>query len=94
VKHAEMRRMLSHAFSTKALMEQEDIIRGYGDLLIKRLGQRYAGKERGPDGEYCNLVNWYNYTTFDIIGDLAFGESTAFACLQERKQGGFHCLAK
>ena len=93
-KHAEMRRMLSHAFSTKALMEQEDIIQGYVDLLIKRLGQRYAGKERGPDGEYCNLVNWYNYTTFDIIGDLTFGESTAFACLQERKQGGFRCLTK
>jgi len=80
-----MRRMLAHAFSTKALMEQEDIIQGYVDLLIKRVGQRYAEKERGPDGEYCNLVKWYNYTTFDIIGDLAFGESTAFSCLQERK---------
>lgn len=85
VVHGEMRRMLSHAFSTKALMEQEDIIQGYIDLLIKRIGQRYGDKERGPDGEYCNIVIWYNYTTFDIIGDLAFGDTTAFACLQEQK---------
>lgn len=85
VVHGEMRRMLSHAFSTKALMEQEDVIQSYIDLLIKRVGQRYGDKERGPDGEYCNIVIWFNYTTFDIIGDLAFGESTAFACLQEQK---------
>ncbi|KAF8446892.1 putative cytochrome P450 [Terfezia claveryi] len=85
VKHAEMRRMLAHAFSVKALTEQESIIQGYVDLLIKRLGERYAEKDRGPDGEYCNIVTWYNYTTFDIIGDLAFGESTAFACLKEQK---------
>ena len=93
-KHAEMRRMLSHGFSTKALMEQEGIIQGYIDLLIKRLGQRYVGKERGPNGEYCNLVHWFSYTTFDIIGDLAFGESTAFACLQERKYNGFRDVGK
>ncbi|RPB23425.1 cytochrome P450, partial [Terfezia boudieri ATCC MYA-4762] len=86
VKHAEMRRMLAYAFSTKALTDQEGIIQGYIDLLIKRLGQRYAEKERGPDGEYCNMVTWYNYITFDIIGDLAFGESTAFACLKEQKE--------
>lgn len=64
-------------------MEQEPVIQSYVDLLIKGLTQRYAGKERGPDGERCNMVNWYNYTTFDIIGDLAFGDAGAFACLQE-----------
>ena len=83
--HGVMRRMLSHAFSTKALMEQEGSIHYYIDLLVTRLGQRYAGKERGPDGEYCNLVTWYNYTTFDIIGDLAFGDAVGFGCLKERK---------
>ena len=83
--HAEMRRMLSHAFSLKALMEQEKAIQEYVDMLVKRLAQRYAGKEKGPDGEYCNLVSWYNYTTFDIIGDLAFGDAGAFECLKERE---------
>ena len=28
-----------------------------------------------------DIVKWYNYTTFDIIGDLAFGEP--FNCLEE-----------
>lgn len=28
-----------------------------------------------------DVVRWYNYTTFDILGELAFGES--FGCLQD-----------
>ena len=30
-----------------------------------------------------NLVDWFNWTTFDLIGDLAFGES--FGCLENAK---------
>ena len=32
-----------------------------------------------------DMVKWYNFTTFDLIGDLAFGES--FGCLDS---GGYH----
>ena len=35
--------------------------------------------------ESFNMVNWLNFTTFDIIGDLAFGEP--FGCLES---GQFH----
>lgn len=37
------------------------------------------------DGKVVNLVQWYNFTTFDIIGDLMFGEP--FGCLEA---GGYH----
>ncbi|KAJ9635689.1 hypothetical protein H2204_005649 [Knufia peltigerae] len=77
--HARQRRALSHAFSQQALLEQEDILLVYVNLFIKKLG------EMCDQDEPFNLVNWYNFTTFDIIGDLAFGES--FGCLDK---GQFH----
>ena len=84
-RHADRRRLVAHAFSSKALTEQEYIIAGYVDKFIERLGKRYADKEVGPGGEFCNLVDWYNYTTFDIIGDLAFGSAATFECLEKGK---------
>ncbi|KAK5169776.1 uncharacterized protein LTR77_005754 [Saxophila tyrrhenica] len=77
--HARQRRALSHSFSQKALSEQEYIVKRYVDQLIENM-HRMAGKD-----EEFNLVNWLNYTTFDIIGDLAFGEP--FGCLD---LGRFH----
>ncbi|KAF7586588.1 hypothetical protein BBP40_008645 [Aspergillus hancockii] len=71
--HSRMRRLLSHAFSEKALREQEPILQSYVDLLVRRLHDSVSGP--------VDMTEWYNYTTFDIIGDLAFGEP--FNCLQE-----------
>lgn len=64
--HARMRRLLSHAFSPKALEDQEGFIGEYVDLLIKRLHEH---SEKPQD-----MMAWFNWTTFDLIGDLAFGE--------------------
>lgn len=68
-----MRRLISHAFSEKALANQEDVIKQYVDLFIGRL------LVRAKSGEVVDLVAWYNFATFDLIGDLAFGQS--FGCL-------------
>ncbi|KAJ0146010.1 Isotrichodermin C-15 hydroxylase, partial [Colletotrichum tanaceti] len=73
--HSRYRRILSNGFSAKNMLEQQPIIRGYIDLFIDRL-RALAAKGDGP----VNMVAWYNYTTFDIIGDLAFGDS--FGCLE------------
>lgn len=70
--HTRYRRILSNGFSTKSMLDQQPIIKGYIDLLIERL---HAISSKGP----IDMVSWYNYTTFDVIGDLAFGES--FGCL-------------
>ncbi|KXJ85092.1 cytochrome P450 [Microdochium bolleyi] len=66
--HRRMRRVLAHAFSEKALRGQEDIMKGYIDLFIRRIGEKAAANEA------INIVLWYNFTTFDLIGDLAFGK--------------------
>ena len=71
--HQWMRRLISHAFSEKALRDQEPLIQMYVDLLVQRL------KETGS--KPTDLVSWYNFTTFDLIGDLAFGEP--FDCLRD-----------
>jgi cytochrome P450 len=42
-------------------------------------------KRLSSKNEAFNMVNWLNFTTFDIIGDLAFGEP--FGCLES---GEFH----
>ncbi|KAL4901846.1 hypothetical protein BDW74DRAFT_67207 [Aspergillus multicolor] len=67
--HSRYRRTLAHAFSAKALADQEPLIQLYVDRLITRL--RGVADSNRPD----NMVKWYNLTTFDIIGDLAFGQS-------------------
>ena len=76
--HSRMRRNLSHAFSDKALKEQETLIQGYVDLLVHRLHEQIEEAPKGP----VDIVKWYNYTTFDVIADLTFGES--LHCLRDQ----------
>jgi cytochrome P450 len=71
--HARQRRALSHAFSTKALLEQEHIIKDYIEVFSNCM------KDFARKGELVNVTDWLAYTTFDIIGDLSFGEP--FGCL-------------
>ena len=79
--HARYRRLLSHAFSERALRQQEHLVQSYIDLLVDKLRKRASS----PDTAVVDLVQWLNFTTFDIIGDLSLGES--FHCLQE---GAYH----
>jgi cytochrome P450 len=73
--HSRYRRLLAHAFSDKALRSQEPLLLSYVDLLIKRLYEVGNGGNSPLD-----MVKWYNFTTFDLIGELSFGES--FHCLE------------
>ncbi|KAK4547942.1 hypothetical protein LTR36_010661 [Oleoguttula mirabilis] len=74
--HTRVRRTLSHAFSEKALAEQEVLLQTYVDQLINRLQEVTSASDEPVD-----MVKWYNWTTFDIIADLLFGEP--FGCLQD-----------
>lgn len=78
--HRRYRRLLSHGFSEKALREQEPYIQNYYDNLISALKKQ----SQASDGK-ANLVHFFNWTTFDIISDLSFGES--FDCV---KNGRYH----
>ncbi|KAL9123064.1 MAG: hypothetical protein Q9187_000391 [Circinaria calcarea] len=67
--HGKMRKYLSHAFSDRSLKDQEGLVNKVVDEFIAQLGV-YASGEQG-----ANIVMWFNLTTFDIIGSLAFGRS-------------------
>ncbi|KAJ6103326.1 hypothetical protein N7486_005753 [Penicillium sp. IBT 16267x] len=75
--HARQRRLLAHAFSDRALRDQEGLITGYVDTLISKLREKVGKSENVP----VDIKNWMNFTTFDITGDLMFGES--FGCLKD-----------
>ncbi|KAB8290822.1 hypothetical protein EYC80_008459 [Monilinia laxa] len=76
--HARMRKLLHHGFTPRALKMQEPILQKYVALLVERMSERAM---ETSDGGVLNIVPWFNYTTFDIFGDLGFGES--FDCLQK-----------
>ncbi|KAK3689203.1 cytochrome p450 monooxygenase [Podospora appendiculata] len=87
--HTLLRRHLGHGFSERSLRDQEPIIGAYTDLLVRRL-REHAVQAVDHPGTTCSkklnaldMTAWFNWTTFDIIGDLAFGEP--FGCLDEAK---------
>ena len=73
--HARYRRLISHAFSPKALDSQQVTVASYVDLLIQRLRENAA--------EPQDLAKWFIWLIFDIMGDLTFGES--FDGLQDQR---------
>ncbi|CAN8104568.1 unnamed protein product [Discula destructiva] len=87
--HALLRRQLSHGFSDKSLRAQEGVIKGYVDLFIQGLREEYAPNASSAKGSVNKLAvdlrHWFNYVTFDIIGDLALGEP--FGCLEKGETG-------
>lgn len=71
--HRALRKALSPGFSDASLRAQEPMITKYIDLLIQRLRTKSL---QGP----VNVELWFRYVVFDIICDLACGES--FRCLE------------
>ncbi|KAE8036859.1 hypothetical protein FH972_009492 [Carpinus fangiana] len=67
VMHDRRRRVWSPAFSDKALRGYEERIKPYGQKLVDQLSA-FGGKP-------VNVSEWFNYFSFDVMGDLAFGES-------------------
>ncbi|KAK5662431.1 hypothetical protein OQA88_8342 [Cercophora sp. LCS_1] len=91
--HALLRRTIAPQFSERAMREQEGIITKYVDLLIRQLRNVAVDTDTkdavtgGEKGRTVDIVRWYNWTTFDIIGDLAFGEP--FGSLERGKEDGW-----
>jgi averantin hydroxylase len=76
VEHARFRRVLSNSFSDKSIRTQEKTIQDYANLMVNGLAEHV---EEGPQ----DLVKWFNWTTFDVIGRLTFGAS--FDCLEKQQ---------
>ena len=78
--HTRIRKAVQPAFTERAIKEQESIVQSHVNLLIYKLEEAVEAHP-DSDGVDIDVVRWYNFTTFDIIGDLGFGES--FDCLKK-----------
>jgi cytochrome P450 len=68
--HSRQRKIFTPAFSDRALKQQEPLFVKYADKLVRRLEEAI---EDQPDMK-LDMVKMYNFTTFDVMGDLTFGE--------------------
>ncbi|KAK7045160.1 cytochrome P450 monooxygenase [Favolaschia claudopus] len=86
--HARKRKIVSHAFSHKSVLELETHIRRHIALLLVQWDRLYDGAVKGMSGSegeggwsghngrlWLNCFPWMNYLAFDTIGDLALGTS-------------------
>jgi cytochrome P450 len=71
--HARKRRVLSHAFSPKAMKEVEQYILANERVFVDQIGTG-ASNERKGWSTPKNMSDWFNYLSMDILGDLCFGK--------------------
>lgn len=74
-----MRKLLAHAFSKSSLIEQEELVAGSVDRFVEVM--------KGKAGHVVDVADLFERMAFDIVGDLAFGES--FGAL-ETGESTFH----
>ncbi|KAL8931425.1 MAG: hypothetical protein Q9216_007204 [Gyalolechia sp. 2 TL-2023] len=72
--HSRKRKAVSHTFSAKSISQFEPFIEANLQELVKQWN-RLSDTATGAGKEYAEMdcLHWFNYTAFDIIGDLAFG---------------------
>ena len=78
--HYRFRKVLGPAFVRSS--EQEAVVQSHVNLLIDKL-RRAVENDEAQEGAVVDVLKWFNYTTFDIIGDLVWGSS--FGCLEAVK---------
>ena len=76
--HVRMRSLLRYCFTPRAVLAQEPTIKHYVQKLVAKLQERCS--ESRDASTVVNIVDWYMFTTFDIVGDLGFNET--FNCLE------------
>ena len=69
--HSRMRRMLSFAFSQSNLMKNEDVLIRRTDEFLNDIGNFKDEEEM----KGMNIVQKFNYVTFNIMGEMSFGDS-------------------
>ncbi|KAL3462033.1 cytochrome P450 monooxygenase [Aspergillus heterothallicus] len=65
--HARRRKVWDQGFSSRALRDYEPRVSHYTDQLIDAIERNL--------GSTMDVSKWFNYYSFDVMGDLAFGES-------------------
>lgn len=72
--HSFKRRVLNHAFSSKALRSAEPFVLSNTDRWCELLDNEVSAGAGEWSGS-VNMTDWVNYLVFDILGDLCFGKS-------------------
>lgn len=65
--HDQRRKIWSPAFSDKALRGYEQRMKPYEEKLVQQI--------RAFGNQPVDVTEWFNYFSYDVMGDLAFGES-------------------
>ncbi|ETS81741.1 hypothetical protein PFICI_06743 [Pestalotiopsis fici W106-1] len=65
--HIKRRRVWDRGFSANALRQYEPRVQNYTNQLMEQLSKR----ENTP----VNVTDWFNFYSFDVMGDLAWGKS-------------------
>ncbi|KAK4221234.1 hypothetical protein QBC38DRAFT_138513 [Podospora fimiseda] len=74
-----LRKELSLGFSEASLRGQEEVLQRYIRVLVEKVREDCDGGEKK-----LNMTELFNFTTFDIAGELVFGST--------QKQPPFRCL--
>ncbi|KAL3483753.1 cytochrome P450 monooxygenase [Aspergillus germanicus] len=65
--HARRRKVWDQGFSSKSLRDYEPRVSLYTSQLVNAISKNV--------GKPMNMAKWFNYYSFDVMGDLAFGKS-------------------
>ncbi|KAK1954598.1 cytochrome P450 [Colletotrichum sublineola] len=71
--HTQRRKAWDKGFSSKALRDYEFRVADYTNQLLSQIDAH--------KGQPFNVTDWFNFYSFDVMGDLAFGKS--FGMLKE-----------
>ncbi|KAK6859506.1 isotrichodermin C-15 hydroxylase (cytochrome P-450 monooxygenase CYP65A1) [Apiospora arundinis] len=66
--HRRFRKLFAPAFSDRALKSNEPVLQKHVDLLISKLGEALQ------EGRIIDMVQMFQFTTFDFMADLTFGQ--------------------
>ncbi|KAF7540210.1 hypothetical protein G7054_g1607 [Neopestalotiopsis clavispora] len=65
--HIKRRRVWDRGFSASALRNYEPRVQDYTNQLMQQLAKR--------ENQPVNVTDWFNFYSFDVMGDLAWGKS-------------------
>ncbi|KAK6369088.1 hypothetical protein LTR64_007248 [Lithohypha guttulata] len=84
--HGERRRIVNHLYTTTNVLQSEQYIDRCSQLFVDRVAQ-YA-----DNGQTIDLGVWLQWYTFDVIGELFFGQMFGFMDKEEDHKSYIACM--